>query len=652
MKKTNLIFTAQMGLLLGTVALVVGCGGSSHKSSQAVSLKQNVLDAYATFAASDTGKLIQKQGKMATPNVYLANIASGSEATGAKPAKFWYVRNGVHDDGVSLVPLAVLNANLTNLKAKNAITDFNFDLIMNMGHTENVSTKEAFGWMDYILANEGSSTHTSTGTTGWWDVTSYTGGTFVVDTSGNVTSSSDNGKETLAVTLDGASFNVTHYWGWYANAHNSAQQKINIYVPQNATANSATYFKVNNAGWMMNSFPASVIGGQAYTTGNLTYNTNTGNDSTAEVLKRGMIIVSYGARGRADAAVSGEYLGHSPAVMTDTKAAIRFLKYNMVYGSLPGDPERIIITGMSGGGGLTTTVAAGGNSSDYFESLVGIGALGVTSSSGSYTNDAKVGDNVFATFSSAPIIDLFKADYAMEWMYNPTRQKVANGDFASATGFAASNTRYLKNYIADWQNLASTTLAQQGYQDYIVSLGLTVNGVKRTLLDMVEVALERTLNENKSYMPAVYDVSTVTNATSAKTALDTFLRYSVSNSTPTFAALPLSWYTVTGTPGNFSIKIEDSAWDAFCEYSYWTSQWVKSTPGSDNKGLADLGYSNFFTESDLWGTKNMAYGHTNPVSWALDTANWSLLGLTPSTLTVDADRQAANRALAVTLFNK
>ena len=640
------------------VASTATVATAATEPEENVFLKPFVLDAWADYAASDTYALLQQQGKMATPNVYLADVASGTDETGADPADYWYVRNGVPDDGVTLAPEAILRANLENLKAANKIDGYDFTLVMNLGHTENVSTDEAYAWMDHILAEAGPSDPAAVPSvpSGWWDVAAYTGGTFTETASGAVTASSDTGKRTITVTLDGQPFTLTHYWGWYAATPNSAKQKISIYVPENVRPDSATYFRTNNGGWTSNNFIATVVDGGTYTTGNLAYNTTQGGGSNnpnvlGEVLNRGMILVSYGARSMNDAPVNGLYLGHSPATMTDTKAAIRFLKYNQVHGSLPGDPERVIITGMSGGGGLTTAVAAGGNSSDYFDSLAQIGALGLTSGGGAYTDDPAVGDDVFATFSSAPIIDSFRADHLAEWMYNPTRQKIKDGVYASATGL--TTTRNSPTSLAEWQYLSAAVLAQKG-DDYAYELGLTPEHVKRTMLDMVENSLELTLNENKSYRPALVDVSTVTTAEQAKTALDTFLRYSDGNRAPGFAGLPLDWYTVAGAPGSFDVTIPDAGWDAFTEYLYWTSQWVKGTPISTAQGLpAGLGKGGPFAggEGLLFGTTAAPYNHLNQVSWAMDPLNWPLFGVTASTNPVTAERQAENRAIAETLFD-
>lgn len=622
-----------------------------------VFLKPFVLDAWDEYAASDTYALLQQQGKMATPNVYLADVARGTDETGAEPADYWYVRNGVPDDGVTLAPEAILAANLQNLKAADKIDDFNFRLVMNLPHSENVSTAEAYAWMDHILAEAGPSTPADVSpATGWWDVTTYSGGIFAETANGAVTSSSDTGKRTITVTLNGQPFQLTHYWGWYAATPNSAKQKVNIYVPENVRPDSPTYFRTNNGGWTSNNFIATIVNGGVYNTGNLAFNTVQGGGTNnpnvlGEVLNRGMILVSYGARSMNDAPINGQYLGHSPATMTDTKAAIRFVKYNQVYGGLPGDPERVIITGMSGGGGLTTAVAAGGNSSDYYDSLSQIGALGLTSAGGAYSDDAAVGDDVFATFSSAPIIDSFRADHLAEWLYNPTRQKIRDGVYAAETGITSGRNNPAA--LAEWQYRSAAVLAQKG-DDYAYELGLTPDLVKRTLLDMLETSLELTLNENKSYRPTLVDVSTVTTPAQAKAALDTFLRQQDANRAADWAGLPLDWFTVTGTAGAFEVTIADAGWDDVTEYLYWVSQWTKGTPISTAQGLpAGLGKGGAFAggEGLLFGTQDAPYSHLNQVSWAMDPLNWPLFGVTASTNPDTATRQAENRAIAVTLFD-
>ncbi len=254
---------------------------AATEQEEFVFLKPHVLDAWAEYAASDTYALLEQQGKMATPNVYLADVARGTDETGADPADYWYVRNGVPDDGVTLAPEAILKANLENLKTAGKIDDYNFTLVMNLGHSENVSTDEAYAWMDSILAEAGASDTSEVVPvpSGWWDVTSYEGGTITETATGAVQASSDTGKRTITVTLDGQPFTLTHYWGWYAATPNSAKQKISIYVPQNVRPDSPAYFRTNNGGWTSNNFISTIVNGGVYTTGNLAFNTVQGGGS-------------------------------------------------------------------------------------------------------------------------------------------------------------------------------------------------------------------------------------------------------------------------------------------------------------------------------------------------------------------------------------
>lgn len=267
----------------------------------------------------------------------------------------------------------------------------------------------------------------------WWDVGTYSEAEFSLASEEINVESRFTGQRSLEGTVDGENVTITHYWGWYCENPNSTKQRINIYVPSAADETSAVYFIVNNAGWQSNNYPNTISDG-------FTYKTDPASGGTAigRALSNNMILVSYGARSRSDAAVDGKYLGHSPAVIADTKAAIRFVKYNMVNGSLAGNPDRIIINGHSGGGGLTSTVAASGNSTDYYDALYEIGALGLEKVGDNYVNT--VGDEVFADMSSAPIVDLFVTDYGYEWQYGAMRLAADTEDFAGAP--AARDTDY------------------------------------------------------------------------------------------------------------------------------------------------------------------------------------------------------------------
>lgn len=222
-------------------------------------------------------------------------------------------------------------------------------------------------------------------------------------------------KTVLNVTVDGTPVKVTRYTGNYVARPNKPEdQKINIYIPAGATKASPILFYVNNAGWQANTFPENTIAdGQDY---------DGSSNKVGVALREGYVVVSYGGRSRNNGVTDGKYLGHSPAIMVDTKAAIRYLRFNQK--ALPaGDTEKIFISGTSGGGALSTVVAASGNSQDFFEGLYEIGAAGITKAKdGSLVSAPGIGDNVLGVIAYCPITDLGHSCYGYEWLFGNTRK--------------------------------------------------------------------------------------------------------------------------------------------------------------------------------------------------------------------------------------
>ena len=241
-------------------------------------------------------------------------------------------------------------------------------------------------------------------------------------------------KTTLNPKLDGEEIRVDWYAAPYTARPNRAEdQRINIYVPENADKDSPIMFYVNNGGWQSNAYPTTTVrdygeyterdfrSGEERTVMGGDYRSDSDTDKVGAALKEGYVIVSYGCRSRNNGATEGEYLGHSPATMTDTKAAIRYLRLNAA--ELPaGDTDRIVITGTSGGGALSTVIAASGNNPDYFESLYEIGAAGVSKNAdGTYASAPGLGDDVYAVIGYCPITDFPNACAGYEWLFYDTR---------------------------------------------------------------------------------------------------------------------------------------------------------------------------------------------------------------------------------------
>ena len=276
-------------------------------------------------------------------------------------------------------------------------------------------------------------------------------------------------KTTITPLIDGKELKVDWYVAPYISKPNRPEdQLINIYVPENASKKSPVLFVVNNGGWFMNDYAATVNDkdgiavkdGKNYITSPDIGDLSKGREQfSAMALKRGFVIVSYGARSRANAAVNKKFLGHSPATATDTKSAIRYLRANKKFLKNI-DTDKIIINGTSGGGALTALIAASGNSPDFFEYLYEIGAAGISKSGDIFINDPETGDNVFAAISYCPITDLGNADAAYEFTYNETRKKL----------FAENNLEYK---VASKEDILRRSDALKArYADYVNSLTL------------------------------------------------------------------------------------------------------------------------------------------------------------------------------------
>lgn len=260
-------------------------------------------------------------------------------------------------------------------------------------------------------------------------------------------------KSVLTVSVDRQPVQVDWYVDNYiARPNRPEDQKINIYIPANATKDSPILLYVNNGGWTMNDYPTGTLtDGRDY---------NGQSDKAGVALKEGYVIVSYGGRSRANEPVDGKYLGHSPSIMTDTKAVVRYLRFNKK--ALPaGDTEKIIVTGTSGGGALSTLVAASGNSPDFYPSLYEIGAAGITrKADGTYESASGYGDNVFGVIAYCPITDLGHACAAYEWLYGDTRKEM----------YAAGTMSY--PYADQAAILAASDALASTYGAYVDGLGL------------------------------------------------------------------------------------------------------------------------------------------------------------------------------------
>ena len=325
-----------------------------------------------------------------------------------------------------------------------------------------------------------------------------------LEASADALSFSDAKATELSVTLDGEPLSVTLYEDCYVtnpttvamipDPNGEVDQRVSVYVPENATKESPIIFCVMNWGWIQDAYAVrpQIEDGAAYVS-----DSNT--DRFGAALSRGFVIVTDGVRSRGDNPTEdGEYVSHSPATVTDTKAVIRYLRYNA--NLLPaGDPEKIVITGTSGGGALSTIISASGNSPDYFPSLYEIGAAGIErNADGSYTST--IGDNIFGTIAYCPINDLREADAAYEFTYGATHERIiAEGAVCNDQLGSSFQDPFTDTYAAEDMMAVSAALAER-YGEYVDSLNLKLDDgtplTKENLREAIIALLTAELDES------------------------------------------------------------------------------------------------------------------------------------------------------------
>ena len=195
------------------------------------------------------------------------------------------------------------------------------------------------------------------------------------------------------------------------------------------TAKSApVIFENNSAGYMQ--MPHTWLGGPR--------------DEAPKYLRRGMVYVTCGCRGRESRDEEGVLCAKSPWSLVDLKTGIRFLRHNRA--ALPGDMSKIISVGWSAGGAMSTLLGVTGDNENYRPYL---------KENGAFMDES---DAVFAAQIYCPIVDLEHADLAYEWQF----QK----DFENESSPAGP-----AGVMDDFRKALSGKLAA-AYVEYFNSLGL------------------------------------------------------------------------------------------------------------------------------------------------------------------------------------
>ena len=188
-------------------------------------------------------------------------------------------------------------------------------------------------------------------------------------------------------------------------------------------------FENNSAGYMQ--MPHTWLGGPR--------------DEAPKYLKRGMVYVTCGCRGRESRDEKGKLCGKSPWSLIDLKTGIRFVRHNASV--LPGDYTKMISVGWSAGGAMSSLLGVTGNHPIFDEFLAQNGAF----------MDEK--DDVLAAQAYCPILDLDHADMAYEWQFmnDPENESSPAGAAGTMTPFQAALSRKLSAAYVEYFNSLELT---------------------------------------------------------------------------------------------------------------------------------------------------------------------------------------------------
>lgn len=502
---------------------------------------KNPETAWKNYVDSGDYAKVQQQARMINSVPYLLD-SEGEDQGDSAP--HWYLRMGMLDRDTSFATVALLYLSLLNAEdVEDVDARFTWDRVHAWQPYHD--TPDAFEWVQETVEEAKKGTI---------DGLSFSDATATV----------------LNTKLDGEDFKVTMYEDLYLNNTTHNDQKVAVYVSEKATEDSPIILMVGNSGWQSNSYAkrkGPTEGGE--------YSSTSDKDAVGKALSEGYVIVSYGCRSRNNGAnEDGLYMGHSPATMTDTKAVIRWLRYNADL--LPaGDPEKIVVTGGSGGGALSVVIAGSGDSADYYPSLYAAGAAGILKNAdGSYTNT--LSDAVWATIAYCPITDLGNACAAYEWTFGATREAMyADGLMDYATSKPAATEDAI---------MAASEELSAIYVDYIDSLGIeAVNSknLEATIIELMKAEIDEAIEE--------------VGIEQMKTDL-----------------------AATDYDGTWLTFNEDGSYDYdYEEHLYWLArkQTLKAASAFSNVGIQNWAGQN---EDNLFGSATDDYSPFNEYSWNND----------------------------------
>ena len=205
----------------------------------------------------------------------------------------------------------------------------------------------------------------------------------------------------------------------------------------------------------------------------------------------GYINVACGNRGKQSTATDENgneyYTGDAPLCLVDQKNAIRFVKYNIVIGNLPGNTEYFVSTGGSGGGAHAAMAAATSDHPDYFPYEVEAGAVGIyQNEDGTYTEtitagDTEISDGVWGCVAYSAITSLQEADMAMAFEY------YLDTDYEFNTDFQKKMAEYLAREYMEYINEQNLSINESA-----IDIDINGDGDQKDTVDLtIEYDMEK-----------------------------------------------------------------------------------------------------------------------------------------------------------------
>jgi len=216
--------------------------------------------------------------------------------------------------------------------------------------------------------------------------------------------------------------------------------------------------------------------GQVYTaaaapviinTGAAGYGSQTNQLAGSTYAAEGYINVACGNRGKQDSYTDEDgntvYTGDAPDCLVDQKNAVRFVKYNILLGNLPGSVDYFVSTGGSGGGAHAVMLAATSDNEDFYAYEVEAGAVGISENEdGSYSTtvtidgtDYEISDGVWGTVAYSAITSLAEADMTLAFEY------YLDTDYEFGSDFQEQLAAYLSESYMEYINEQELTVDEE-----------------------------------------------------------------------------------------------------------------------------------------------------------------------------------------------